>query len=102
MDYQRADRYRILIEAPVPCDFSHAGLEDGLDALNLYIQENNIETTNLTYLYLGLECDLLRAIDLSRTFYLHPSFREGYADCEWSLHKLDKDYRHLVYWSPGA
>ena len=93
---------RHVIEATITCDFSHAGLDDGLDALNKYIYDNDIKTIGNTYLYVGLECDLLRVIDLSRTYSMWPSFKAGYKPCEWSIHKLRKDYSHIVYHSPGA
>ena len=93
---------RKVFTARVPCDFSHVGLEDGLHEINKYIFEKDIKTTGLTYLRCGIECDLLRIIDLSRIYCICPSFKVGYGPDEWSLHKLDKDFQHIIYWSPGV
>ena len=93
-----------VIEATVPSDFCHVALEDGLDILNNRIRDYGIRVSNQKYLHVGIECDLLKVIDLSRTYGLRPSFKRDYSDCEWSIHALDLDnnYSHVVYWSPGA
>ena len=93
-----------VIEASVPCDFCHVSLEDGLDVLNKYIEDEGINTVQNKYLHVSLDCDLLRVIDLSRTYGLNPSFQRDYTDCEWSVYALDIDnnYSHIIYWSPGA
>ena len=91
-----------VFEASVPSDFCHAGLEDAFEVINKYIKQFDVKTCGLTYLRVGIECDLLRVIDLSRTYGISPSFKKDYDSDEWSLHKLDKNFRHVIYWSPGA
>ncbi len=93
-----------VLEAAVGCDFSQAGLEDGLDDLNQYILDKEFRVLGKKCLYIDIECDLLQVIDLSRAYCLQPSFKKDYKDGEWSIHALDLDnnYSHIVYWSPGA
>ncbi len=93
-----------IIEATVACDFCHVALEEGLDVLNDRIRDYGVRTLGIKYLYVGIECDLLTIINLSRAYSLRPSFKKDYSDCEWSIHALDLDnnYSHIVYWSPGA
>lgn len=88
-------------EFDIAMDFSQVALEEALEVLSDKARGKKILDTKL--LAVGLGCDLLSVIDLSREFGLRPFFKKEYDADEWAVHYIDGEtFKHIVLWSPGA
>ena len=92
-----------VLRLPTDSDFTEVAVEEADRIIRKHAKDNDIKLFGAKYLSLGIGCDLLRVIDVSRCYGLSPSFDKDYDEDEWSLLALDeKDFTHIYCWTPGA
>ena len=90
-------------QVPVDCDFSLYAAEQAVDAIRAVAKGQKVELVDTFYADVGVECDLLSVIDISRSLGMRPSFNADYSYDEWSIFGYDrKTLKHITVWSPGA
>lgn len=99
-------RYGRVLELATSSDFSQCAMQDGMDKIWEEIAPKGYHTGKDYYeLEIGVEGDLLKALDVARAWHVGFSLNRTFHADEWQLtcnHYTDDGSEKIVLWCGGA
>ena len=99
-------KYKKVLELAIPSDFSQCAMNSAMDLIWTEIAPKGYHLGKDFYsLDIGVEGDLLKAINVCQAWGVNLSLNREFASDEWLLscmHPTDDGFESVYVWCPGA
>jgi hypothetical protein len=99
--------YGRVLELPVSSDFSHFAMQQAMEMIEKDMIAPNGEYPSGKIYYslkIGVEGDIMLAMDQARTWEVNLSLCRTFEDSEWQIEarSIDPDVKNVTLWCGGA